>query len=278
MDMNNVVIPESTPVGTVIYRLEGSDPEDSPVTYNIHGTDVLQVNHTSGEKNQTLNVNISIEDQVDNGGKNNVVEVPITVIISDENDNEPQFQNAPYDFAVPEDTEPGATVFSGISVTDVDTTGSNIEVECFVYPEDPFACDNFKIEPLLSESNTYNGVIKLKRKLSYAEKQKYRFGLRATDGELTSMAEASVTVGDVQDTPPYFVGGLEAEVSEDAPIGTLVMTVHAEDGDRDPKDYFLLDAMTGELRTAKPLDKEALDDPKGIIKIHIKVICSFERF
>nr|CAH7738219.1 unnamed protein product [Callosobruchus chinensis] len=96
------------------------------------------------------------------------------------------------------------------------------------------------------------------------------------------MAEASVTVGDVQDTPPYFVGGLEAEVSEDAPIGTLVMTVHAEDGDRgvprkiqyeivdNPKDYFLLDAMTGELRTAKPLDKEALDDPKGIIKINIK--------
>lgn len=33
---------------------------------------------------------------------------------------------------------------------------------------------------------------------------------------------------------------------------------------------FLLDAVTGELRTAKPLDKEALDNPEGIITLSIK--------
>lgn len=33
---------------------------------------------------------------------------------------------------------------------------------------------------------------------------------------------------------------------------------------------FLLDAVTGELRTAKPLDKEALDNPEGIVTLNIK--------
>lgn len=42
----------------------------------------------------------------------------------------------------------------------------------------------------------------------------------------------NITVGDVQNTPPKFYGDLKAEVYEDVPINTLIMTVHAEDGDR----------------------------------------------
>lgn len=34
---------------------------------------------------------------------------------------------------------------------------------------------------------------------------------------------------------------------------------------------FLLDAVTGELRTAKPLDKESVDNPDGILILSIKV-------
>lgn len=36
-------------------------------------------------------------------------------------------------------------------------------------------------------------------------------------------------------------------------------------------DYFLLDPKTGELRTAKPLDKEALNDATGLITLDIRV-------
>lgn len=39
-------------------------------------------------------------------------------------------------------------------------------------------------------------------------------------------------MGDIQDTPPYFDGNLTSQIEEDAEINTLVMTVHAEDGDR----------------------------------------------
>lgn len=41
----------------------------------------------------------------------------------------------------------------------------------------------------------------------------------------------------------------------------------------DPMDYFLLDAVTGELRTAKPLDKEALEDSTGVLTLIIRVLC-----
>lgn len=36
-------------------------------------------------------------------------------------------------------------------------------------------------------------------------------------------------------------------------------------------DYFLLDAKTGELHTARPLDREALPDATGIIILTIRV-------
>lgn len=36
-------------------------------------------------------------------------------------------------------------------------------------------------------------------------------------------------------------------------------------------DYFLLDAVTGELRTARPLDRESLDNPAGVLVLNIKV-------
>lgn len=52
------------------------------------------------------------------------------------------------------------------------------------------------------------------------------------DGELNSTTLVTIAVGDVQDTPPKYIGQLEAEIEEDAPINTLIMTVHAEDGDR----------------------------------------------
>jgi len=38
----------------------------------------------------------------------------------------------------------------------------------------------------------------------------------------------------------------------------------------DPEDYFILDPKTGELRTAKPLDKEALVNSTGVINLTIK--------
>lgn len=47
--MNNLAISEATPVGSVIYTLEGSDPENGTVLFRLDGTDVLQVNAKTGD-------------------------------------------------------------------------------------------------------------------------------------------------------------------------------------------------------------------------------------
>lgn len=48
-DMNNLALSEATPVGTVVYRLEGFDPEGSDVMYGLIGTNNFMVNSTTGE-------------------------------------------------------------------------------------------------------------------------------------------------------------------------------------------------------------------------------------
>lgn len=130
----------------------------------------------------------------------------------------------------------------------------------------------------------------------------------------------------MQNRPPVFSGSLAAVINEDSPIGTLVMTIQAKDGDHgqprkivydlltskqlidyhlllmipkgahththshipiyiyttlfcsaiklDPMDYFLLDSRTGELHTARPLDREALPDSTGIIVLTVRV-CTY---
>lgn len=42
-------------------------------------------------------------------------------------------------------------------------------------------------------------------------------------------------------------------------------------------DYFLLDSKTGELRTAKPLDKEALPDATGLVVLTVRVKSLYKR-
>lgn len=55
-------------------------------------------------------------------------------------------------------------------------------------------------------------------------------------------------MGDIQNTGPVFLGSLTGVIREDDPIGTLVMTVQARDGDRgEPRKIYY------ELVTSKSL-------------------------
>lgn len=47
--MNNLVLSENTPVGTVVDILKASDPENGSIRYDLRGTDVLKVDHKTGE-------------------------------------------------------------------------------------------------------------------------------------------------------------------------------------------------------------------------------------
>lgn len=46
--------------------------------------------------NSTLNLIVTLEDEVGGGSRNNIVEQGVTVIILDENDNPPEFENVSF--------------------------------------------------------------------------------------------------------------------------------------------------------------------------------------
>lgn len=86
----------------------------------------------------------------------------------------------PYEFEVKEDAPIGSTVFAGIHVTDLDTVGQSIEVECASSLDTPFVCDTFVVESLSSSHNSYLGVLVLKQPLDYTVQQYYTLILKAS--------------------------------------------------------------------------------------------------
>ncbi|XP_030572028.1 cadherin-87A [Drosophila novamexicana] len=293
--LNNIVLYENVPVGTVVFRLEGFDPEQSNVTFGSIGSDHFSVDPVSGnitlvkpldrEETDSLTFLVSIRDRVDPNGESeqdNVVEQPITFIILDENDNPPEFQNTPYEADVNEDAVVGTTVFDKILVKDRDTIGDSLDLKCLPQQQSPEACSKFRLQLLTREATILTAAVVLNDTLNYNQRMIYHFQIEASDGAHKTQTTFEARVKDVQDKPPVFQGSLSTVIDEDSPINTLVLTVHARDGDTgeprkivydllsNPNDYFLLDSHSGELRTAKPLDREALTDSTGLIPLLIR--------
>ncbi|XP_076290426.1 cadherin 87A isoform X1 [Lasioglossum baleicum] len=285
-------LPESTKVGTEVFVLKGHDPEGSPVKYGIQLTDHFAVNPHTGvitlakplnrEENDTIRFRVTLEDEVPAGQQPNIVGVDAFVIVLDENDNPPRFLGVPYEAVAEEDLPVGTTILPGIRVTDPDLLGDNIDLTCVPQPQFLDACDKFGIVKVEKSQNSYVGALVLRQPLDYRERPFYQLVLRASDGLNNETTGVEIKVADIQNSPPEFLDSLTGVVREDDPIGTLVMTIKARDGDRgmprkmiyelvtNPFDYFLLDDETGELRTAKPLNREALKDSTGVLTLKVK--------
>ncbi|XP_076318163.1 cadherin 87A isoform X1 [Tachypleus tridentatus] len=293
--VNNIdlaVINENTPVGTSVYQLIGKDPENSAIYYGLEGTDQLSVNRNTGivsvaapidrERNDTLKFFVTLEDVVGGGNDNNVVKVPVTVFILDENDNVPRFEQVPYETLVMEDTPTGTTVFNRINVTDTDIVGKVLNVKCTFHLQFPKACRKFSVYTWNESPKNVLASLVLREPLDYAQREVYQIKLVADDGQFNSTTAVIVTVGDVQNQPPVFKGSLTGIVNEDDPVDTLVMKLKASDGDKgnpreimyelisNPEEFFVLNPVSGELRTARPLDKEVFSDTNGVITILVK--------
>jgi hypothetical protein len=186
----------------------------------------------------------------------------------------------PYETTLLENAAVGTTVFDKILITDRDAVGENLDVMCVEHDSDP--CEMFNVTILESHQDRLRAAIVLKRKLDYNSHTLFTIPLVTTDGLFNASTNVIIHVEDVQDSPPIFQGSLATIINEDSPIGTLVLTIKARDGDRgnprkivydlisNPLDYFLIDSISGELRTAKPLDKEELPDASGIIHLIVR--------
>lgn len=247
---------EDTPVGTYIYTLNGTDPEGFPVIYDltfepgskryfsvdpIHGN-VTVIDELDREKQDEIEAIVSISDGI------NKVSERVRVLVTDANDESPEFLNTPYIVNVPEDTPSGSSIFQ-VEAVDKDT-GSGGSITYLVQDSKSvkFAVDR------------HSGVLRIKAGVSLDfEKSRTHFvTVLAKDGGgklrgkyqvFTSTTTVSINVEDIQDSPPVFVGTpYYGYVYEDTILGSEILTVIAFDGDRgNPNSihYSLLDGADG---------------------------------
>ena len=251
--MSRFSLPEDTPVGAPVYRLQGSDPEGSAVGFSISG-EHFTVDRKTGvvslrkpldrEAQDLLEVIISITDEGVADSDPNTVSLRREIPVLDVNDNAPVFKDRPYSLSVSEATKVGARLYDKVLVSDADGgLNADITLACVSSGPEDTACKHFKVETEKVGEGQYRGIVTLVRPLDYEQRSAYSLQLRATDGatdpakRLSTAARIAVQVVDVQDQPPVFLNApYSATVPERSPPGTVVAVVRARDGDMgDPR-------------------------------------------
>lgn len=153
-------------------------------------------------------------------------------------------------FTVPEGSAVG-TVVGSLAATDEETDAEDLE----------FAATGEDFDVSTS------GVVTVARSEATATVRTVTFTATVRAGDQEAEATVTVEVGDVE-RPPV-IEAQDFAVDEGAPVGSAVGTVVATDPDGDTVSYaivggngagrFVIDAATGELTLAGPVDHEAVD-------------------
>ncbi|XP_063077570.1 cadherin-related family member 1 [Engraulis encrasicolus] len=232
-------ISEDTPVGTLVYVLNGTDPEGDEVRYDITfdkgSKEYLTVDPKTGnvtlasaldrEHQDEISALVSITD-----GRNKVVE-KVRVFVTDANDEAPEFLNLPFIVDVYENAPEGTSLYR-VQATDRDL-GSGGSVSYFLQNA---TTSKFSID-------SHHGILRIKagETLDYETTRTHFVTVLAKDGGgkyndkyhvMTASATITINVLDSQDTPPSFVGTpYFAYVYEVSGPGSEIFTVLAKDGD-----------------------------------------------
>lgn len=199
----------------------------------------------------------------DAGGK--VAFCTINVILTDDNDNAPQFRATKFEVNIGSNVPKGTSVIK-VLASDADE-GSNADVTYAIEADSENVKENLEI-------NRLSGIITTKESLVGLENEVFTFFVRAVDNG--SPPKESVVPVYVKVLPPELRLPRFSEpfytytVSEDVPIGTEIDLIRAEhsgtvlyslvkgntpESNRD--EFFVIDKQSGRLKLEKSLDHEA---------------------
>uniref|UniRef100_A0A8B9LCV4 FAT atypical cadherin 1b n=1 Tax=Astyanax mexicanus TaxID=7994 RepID=A0A8B9LCV4_ASTMX len=208
----------------------------------------------------------------DGGGK--VGFCTVIVILSDINDNAPQFRLSEYKAMVQRDVPKGTTVMK-ISAVDEDE-GANADIAYKIDSD----IGHFEIHPV-------SGAVVTKGSLMEVENGLYSFYVKAKDSgspPRQSVIPVSIKVLPSNVSVPKFAEGLlQLELSEDLPVGTEIDTVRSERGKQpviyslvrgntpqsNRDDVFVINSHSGRLKLAKRLDYEAVRWYQLLIQVKV---------
>nr|XP_046262317.1 protocadherin alpha-3-like isoform X9 [Scatophagus argus] len=196
-------------------------------------------------------------------------EKTISVVVSDVNDNSPEFSLSPYTFYVSEGNEPGASVFS-VKASDRDENNNAL----ISYHILRGGSEVNKLASFLN-INSENGQISALKSFDFETLKTFQFQVVATDSgtpSLSSNVTVNVFILDQNDNAPVILypvssnGSAEGveEIPRNVNAGHLVTKVRAYDADigyngwllfslQEVTDHslFALDRYTGQIRTLR---------------------------
>ncbi|XP_069753841.1 protocadherin-10-like [Narcine bancroftii] len=229
-----------------------------------------------------------------------ILEYPLEVYrgeveILDINDNSPMFRDSKIALQMSEVIAPG-TRFPLKRAQDPDIGINTIADYAISFSE------NFSVKSHRTDDGIVTAELILDKHLDRELQPSFQLILTATDGGVpprSGTAHILITVLDNNDNPPVFDQEVyRTSLSENGPLGTLVMNVKATDLDEGlnaeltysfsdlassrVRELFILDRQTGEIRTKGPLDFEeassysldvqAVDHGSPAISGHAKVL------
>lgn len=271
-----VELVENSPVGTLVAEAKATDDDEGiygHITYRIvndFAKDKFSVNE-NGEifTLEILDREITIEKVIpisliakDGGGK--VGFSVVNVILTDVNDNAPQFMAAEYKATIASNAPRGTSVVK-ISASDMDE-GTNADIEYSIEADVENVEENFEIHPT-------SGVIVTKESLIGLENELYAFFVRAKDNgnpSKHSVVQVYIRIVAPETTIPKFPEAhYRYPIGEDLPIATEIDVIQAASEqpviyslvkgstlESNKDEVFVVDRDSGALKLQKSLDHE----------------------
>ncbi|XP_039987657.1 protocadherin-16 [Xiphias gladius] len=263
-------ISENLPTGTSILKVSASDLDqgtNGQVTYGGISEESFRINPVTGVITTTKSLDRELQEYYtvtvyakDGGLLPNYAKATVRIRVLDENDNVPVFGRLYYSIEVPENLD--ALPLFTLRATDPDA-GDSGEKNYRITAGDPSG--DFHLD-------RRSGVLSTSRPLDREKRAGYTLTVTAQDQghpPLSSTTTVELIVLDINDHSPQFQSSsYTADVSEDVPIGSLVLEVKAIDLDQGPnsqvlyflsrgsQSMFIIDQNTGRIITAAPLDRE----------------------
>ncbi|XP_075918395.1 protocadherin Fat 1-like [Petromyzon marinus] len=271
-----VEVREDLPVGAEVTRIEATDPDDGfegKLLYALTddgGASGLAVDAETGvvrvlvpldrEAAASYLVNIVVRDL---GTPRRSASAALRVVVSDVNDNRPEFLRRAYEARVPESARPGREVLR-LEAADGDAGAAGVVRYRLLSDTDLFRVD------------AETGALEVAAPLDRERRAEHALLVEASDlapeeSRLSSVAMVTVTVEDVDDHAPACAPApLRLRVPEDFPVGAVLGWLDARDPDAGPAgevryslsgededgSTFGVHETSGALHLARPLDFE----------------------
>lgn len=282
-------VPEMADIGTSVFQITATDADDptygnsAKIVYSVlQGQPFFTVDPKTGvirtalpnmdrETREMYSVIIQAKDMAGSvGGLSGSTTINIT--LSDVNDNPPRFPQKNYQLYVPESAQVGKAV-GKIKANDEDL-GINAEMTYRITNEEGAA-----VFSISTDSDMREGIISLRKPLDYEKRKAYSLNIEGVNtnldprfsylGPFKDTTTLKLIIGDVDEAPVFTMDYYIMDVYENAPAGTEVGVVTAQDPDStrskvrysvdqsaEGESLFSIDVDSGLVTTTRSLDRE----------------------